>query len=90
MFLDLLKNVFLGSLGIFTGAILLFSIEGWLKGMIAGQNKKAALNGLICGVILILEETIGHFAIFSCSLFIGFGITLAMILIEFKRQKQSK
>lgn len=90
MFLDLLKNVFLGSLGIFTGAILIFSIKGWFKGMVAGQNKLAVMNGLICGVILILEEAIGHFAIFSCSLFVGFVITWAMILIEFKRQKRSK
>lgn len=90
MFLDLIKNVFLGSLGIFIGAILLFSIRGWFKGMVAGQNKLAAMNGLICCVILILEETIGHFVIFSCSLFIGFGISWAMILIEYKRQKRSK
>lgn len=89
MFLSLLKNIFLSSFGVVAGIILLFSIAGWIKRTMTNQDKKAAMHGLICAVIVFLAAIFGHFMIFNYSLLLGFGISLIMTLL-IKKQKASK
>lgn len=89
MYLALIRNVFLGLLGIFIGAIMLLSFRDWIKGMATDQGKKVSTNGIMLSIMILFSEILGDFMVFRYSMFSSFILTLVLDLINYAKSKKS-
>lgn len=89
MYLALIRNVFLGLLGIFVGAIMLLSFRDWIKGMATDQGKLVIAHGMMLAIIILFSDMLDGFMVFRSSMFISFILTLVLDLINYAKSKKS-